>query len=177
MNNIKPVDFVFDKINYEYIDNFIKTKYENTMINIETSIIKIPFGVKKSLYNDQYYIQVSTNNTQNKELMNFIHLLEKDLKDKLKNDFKDKKFTSRIYVKENHTPLILLDLKKDTITLDNKNNKINIDQYIDQPFLAVLDFNYSGIWYNDSKYGMSLKINNIFIKQNYESYDSTKIIF
>lgn len=83
MNNIKPVDFVFDKINYEYIDNFIKTKYENTMINIETSIIKIPFGVKKSLYNDQYYIQVSTNNTQNKELMNFIHLLEKDLKDKL----------------------------------------------------------------------------------------------
>ena len=53
--------------------------------------------------------------------MKFIYLLEKDLKDKLQNNFKDKKFTSRIYFKENRSPLITLDLKKNTIILNNKN--------------------------------------------------------
>jgi hypothetical protein len=106
--------------------------------------------------------------------MSFIQLLEKDSKNNLKNNFNDKKFISRISYKENCTPLILLDLKKDTITLNNKNNQINIDQYTDRSFFAILNFNYAGIWYNNEKYGLSLKINEIFIKQK---YDITKIIF
>lgn len=169
MDNIKSTDFDLDKIKYEYLDNFIKIKYENTIINIETPIIKIPFGIKSSLYNDQYYLQFSVNNEENKKVMNFIYLLEKDLKDKLQNNFKDKKFTSRIYFKENRSPLITLDLKKNTIILNNKNNEIDIDQYIEQSFLAVINFTYTGIWYNNIKYGMSLKINKIFIKQNYDN--------
>jgi hypothetical protein len=166
----------FNEIIYEKNDKFIKIKYKNNLLNIETPILKIPFGIKEFDGNNgrKLYLQLSIDKEIeiNNDFLIFIEMLESHAKENVNHICKEKKFMSKIYKNEKYTPFINIDLKESTIIYNEKNNILEINDYINRNFTGIIDFSYTGIWYNDDKYGLSMKINTIFIKET-----DIKIVF
>jgi len=66
---------LFDKnlINYQKCDNFIKVKYDDTFLIIETPFLRISFGIKELNFNNKknYNFQISINEEYNINSKNF----------------------------------------------------------------------------------------------------------
>jgi hypothetical protein len=169
-------------IQYEKTENFIKVKYNNTCLNIDISSVRIPFGVKKLIFNNKsnYNIQISIDDKYDnlKRLLNFITDLENDVKDLTSEDktFEDKRFISRIYY-SNNAPLITLDIKENTLFTDKNNNKLILEDYINRCFIARISFSYVGIYIGNKNFGLSLKIDEIIIDTNKEQNKITTLYF
>ena len=77
--NINNNDFNLQNI--KFVDNsekFIRIYYNDTFLKITTPILKVPFGIKKFKYNnnysdkERYSISMSINNIQNIVFYNFL---------------------------------------------------------------------------------------------------------
>jgi hypothetical protein len=163
---------LFDKdlLQYEKKQNFINVKYNNTILAITVSSVRIPFGIKELVYNNSnknYNLQISIDNKNDKlsNLLNFIIKLEKHAKEMISDDeiLEDKKFMSRIYYSDN-SPLIRLDLKNDTLIRDKNNNKIPLQSYLNKSLIGSISFSYLGI-YISKNIGLSFKIDSIIIEE------------
>lgn len=178
MDDIKDVEkfsngILFDEFFYENIEKenkkgIINVKYKNQSVNIETPILKIPFGIRKFNEYEKYFLQVSVDDKyeKNNDFMNFIYMLEKHAVENVNNICRGKKYSTRIYHKENFPPLINLDLKGNTKIINDNGDTLFIKNHLSKSFSAIIEFNYEGIWYNENKYGLSFKIENIKIKEN-----------
>src|ERR1700730_15693562 len=131
---------------YQICDNFIKVKYNNTLLIIDTPFMRIPFGIKEFNFNNRknYNFQISVNeeyNIKSKKLLEFILKIEKHVKNKFKelSFIKDKTFTSRVYV-GNNSPLITLDIKDNTIFKDKNNKDLLLKDYINKNFIGNVSF-------------------------------------
>jgi len=156
-------------ISYQKCDNFIKVKYDDTFLIIETPFLRIPFGIKYLNFNNKksYNFQISINeeyNIKSKKLLDFIFELENYAKDKFKDEslIKDKTFVSRIYSSK-HSPLITLDIKDNTLFKDKNNKDLLLKDYINKSFIGSISFTYTGIYYGKKNWGLSFKVNSIVI--------------
>lgn len=128
--------------------------------------MRIPFGIKK--IDSRYLLQVSIdNNEKNNDFLMFINMLERHSKENLYIDFKNKSFISKVYHKKDikeYPPLIGLELKNNTKIINENQETLSINDYIEKSFLAKIEISYNGVWFNENRYGLSLKINKIIIK-------------
>lgn len=162
---------LFDKklLQYEKKHNFINVKYNNTILAITITSVRIPFGIKELIYNSNknYNLQISIDNKNDKlsNLLNFIIKLEEHAKEMISDDgiLEDKKFMSRIYYSDK-SPLIRLDLKNDTLIRDKNNNKIPLQSYLNKSLIGSISFSYLGI-YISKNIGLSFKIDSIIIEE------------
>ena len=83
---------LFDEnlIEYQCDNNFIKVKYNDTILLIETPFMRIPFGIKELNFNNKksYNFQISINedyNIKSRKLLEFIIKIENHGKDKIKD--------------------------------------------------------------------------------------------
>lgn len=56
---------------------------------------------------------------------------------------------TKIYYKRKYPPLINIELKRNTIILDENQNILCINKYLNKSFSATIEFSYVGIWYNE----------------------------
>lgn len=168
---------LFNEIKYNREKDFVKVKYKNKIIDIETPLLRIPFGIKK--IDSRYLLQVSIDdkdkNESNNDFLMFINMLESHAKENLYRDFKNKQFISKVYHKEKYPPLIGLELKNNTEIINENQERLSINNYINESFSAKIDFSYNGIWFNENRYGLSFKINKIMINDIKEQ--KIKILF
>lgn len=186
MNDIEYIErfsdgILFEEIIYKNIEKeekkgIIDIKYKNSILTIETPMLKIPFGIRKINGYEKYFLQISIDNKyeKNKDFITFMYMLEKHAKEKVSNICKRKKYSTSFYHKDNFPPLINLYLKKNTKIINDKDDILSLKNYLNKSFKAKIEFNYEGIWYNDNKYGLSFKIEKIKIK---EDENNIKIIF
>lgn len=153
--------------------NFIKVKYDDKFISIETPLLRIPFGIKESdfSYKKVYDFQISINikfNIKSNDLLRLILFIEEDAKDKFNEyeSIKDKTFISRIYKSGKNDPLIKLDIKDSTIIKDDEDNVLSLKDYINKRFICSSIFKYTGIYIGENNWGLSLKVELIKIKIN-----------
>lgn len=169
-------------IEYQECGNkFIKVKYDDTFLLIETPYMRIPFGIKELNFNNKksYKFQISINeeyNIKSRKLLEFIIKIEKHAKDKIKDltFVKDKTFISRIYVGKN-SPLMTLDIKEDTIFRDKNNNIILLKDYVNKSFMANISFVYTGVYYGTKNWGLSFKVNEIIVDRKDENEEKITI--
>lgn len=169
-------------IEYQECDNnFIKVKYNDTFLLIETPFMRIPFGIKELNFNNKknYNFQISINedyDIKSKKLLEFIIKIEKHAKDKIKDlsFVKDKTFISRIYVGKN-SPLITLDIKDDTIFKDKYNNIVLLKDYVNKNFIASISFVYTGVYYGTKNWGLSFKVDEIIVDIKKEKEENITI--
>jgi len=165
---------LFNEIEYLKENDFVKVKYKNKIIDIETPLLRIPFGIKQ--IDSRYLLQLSIDkNEKNGDFLMFINMLENHVKENLYKDFKNKQFVSKIYHKDKYPPLVGLELKSNTDIIDENQNKLSINEYLNERFSATIDFSYNGVWFNENRYGLSFKINKIIIKNIKEA--KIKIVF
>lgn len=124
MNDIKYIErfsdgILFEEITYKNIEKenkkgIIDIKYKNSILNIETPMLKIPFGIRKIKGYENYFLQISADNKyeKNKDFINFMYMLEKHAQEKANNICKRKEYSTSFYHKDNFPPLINLYLKK-----------------------------------------------------------------
>jgi hypothetical protein len=157
---------LFNEIQYLKENDFVKVRYKNKIIDIETPLLRIPFGIKQ--IDSRYLLQLSIDdkdkNEKNSDFLMFINMLESHVKENLYKDFKNKQFVSKIYHKDKYPPLVGLELKYNTEIMDDNKNRVTINEYLNESFSATIDFSYNGIWFNENRYGLSFKINKIIIK-------------
>lgn len=168
---------LFNEIKYFKEKDFVKVKYKSKIIDVETPLLRIPFGIKQ--IDSRYLLQLSIDdkdkNEKNNDFLMFINMLESHVKENLYKDFKNKQFVSKIYHKEKYPPLIGLELKNNTEITDENQNRLSINEYLNESFSAKIDFSYNGVWFNENRYGLSFKINKIIIKHIKEQ--KIKIVF
>jgi hypothetical protein len=168
---------LFNEIQYLKENDFVKVRYKNKIIDIETPLLRIPFGIKQ--IDSRYLLQLSIDdkdkNEKNSDFLMFINMLESHVKENLYKDFKNKQFVSKIYHKDKYPPLVGLELKYNTEVMDDNKNRVTINEYLNESFSATIDFSYNGIWFNENRYGLSFKINKIIIKDIKEP--KIKIVF
>lgn len=168
---------LFNEIQYLKENDFVKVRYKNKIIDIETPLLRIPFGIKQ--IDSRYLLQLSIDdkdkNEKNSDFLMFINMLESHVKENLYKDFKNKQFVSKIYHKDKYPPLVGLELKYNTEIMDDNKNRVSINEYLNESFSATIDFSYNGIWFNENRYGLSFKINKIIIKDIKEP--KIKIVF
>lgn len=168
---------LFNEIQYLKENDFVKVRYKNKIIDIETPLLRIPFGIKQ--IDSRYLLQLSIDdkdkNEKNSDFLMFINMLESHVKENLYKDFKNKQFVSKIYHKDKYPPLVGLELKYNTEIMDDNKNRVTINEYLNESFSATIDFSYNGIWFNENRYGLSFKINKIIIKDIKEP--KIKIVF
>ncbi len=168
---------LFNEIQYLKENDFVKVRYKNKIIDIETPLLRIPFGIKQ--IDSRYLLQLSIDdkdkNEKNSDFLMFINMLESHVKENLYKDFKNKQFVSKIYHKDKYPPLVGLELKYNTEIMDGNKNRVSINEYLNESFSATIDFSYNGIWFNENRYGLSFKINKIIIKDIKEP--KIKIVF
>lgn len=168
---------LFDEIKYTKELNFIKVEYKNSIISIETPLMKIPFGIKKRNFN--YYFQICVdeqNNDKNNDFLTFINMLEKHAKENVYIFLKEKQFISKIYKNDRYPSLVNINLTNNSQFMNEDQEKLCIDNYINKYTSAVIDFTYNGIWFNETQYGLSFKADKIIIK-NIKEESKIKIIF
>lgn len=173
----------FDKslIKYQKGINFIYVKYNKTILTFNVSSARIPFGIKDYLYKDKtsYHIQFSIdkNNLKLNNLLNLIINLEEDANKNiyyyslLDKTLKDKQFVSRIY-NGNNDPLIRLDLKEDTIFKNKLDEELPLNNYLNKRIISTINFSYNGIYIGNKTYGLSLKINEIIVIEDYNKEET-----
>lgn len=173
----------FDKslIKYQKGINFIYVKYNKTILTFNVLSARIPFGIKDYLYKEKtsYHIQISIdkNNIRLNNLLNLIVNLEKDAKEKFNNysledkSLNDKQFISRIY-NGNNDPLIRLDLKEDTIFKNKLDEELPLNNYLNKRIISSVNFSYNGIYIGTKTYGLSLKINEIIVIEDYNKEET-----
>jgi hypothetical protein len=182
-NNIKYEDLDFEVLPDK---DFVKIKYNNKIIKITTPNLRCPFGIKEFKYNEEdltrYSFSLSFDkietNDENKKLYEFIKDLESHVNKYIKNkknlycqDIRKKifkSFTSKLYVKDNYSPLFNLDIKNNTkIYLDDEDNKITYEELLEKDLnnsYMKCEIICNGIWINNKKFGISWKVNKIIIE-------------
>lgn len=166
---------LFNEIRYIKEDDFFKVRYKNSIISVETPIMKIPFGVKNN--NSNHFLKINVEqkkNEKNKDFLTFIDMLESHAKENIHINFKEKQFRSRIY-KNEYSTLVDVLLNNNTKIVNEKQERFPIDDYIDKSFSAIINFSYDRVWFNETHYGLSFKIDKMIIKSIKES--EIKIIF
>lgn len=135
----------FEELTFLENINFIKIKHNDKSLLINTPLLRVPFGIKSFYYKgkESYNLQLSINklfDDKSDKLLTFYKDLEIYVKNKFKDKtfLKDKTFITRIYENKN-SPLLLIDLKKDTSFLCN-NNFVNFKSYIDKSFYVNVLF-------------------------------------
>lgn len=168
---------LFDEIKYNKEKDFVKVKYKNNIIDVETPLLRVPFGIKQ--IDSRHLLQVSIDdkdkNKKNDDFLMFINMLERHVKENLYREFKNKQFVSKIYYKEEYPPLIGLELKNNTEIINENQKRLSINKYINESFSAKIEFSYNGVWFNENRYGLSFKINKIIINDIKEQ--KIKIVF
>jgi hypothetical protein len=131
---------LFNEIKYNKEKDFVKVKYKNKIIDIETPLLRIPFGIKK--IDSRYLLQISIDNKdeneRNNDFLMFINMLESHAKENLYRDFKNKQFISKIYHKEGYSPLIGLELKNNTEIINDNQERLSVNNYINESFSAQI---------------------------------------
>lgn len=173
----------FDKslIKYQKGINFIYVKYNKTILTFNVLSARIPFGIKDYLYKDKtsYHIQISIdkNNLKLNNLLNLIINLEEDAKKNIyyyslvDKTFKDKQFISRIY-NGNNDPLIRLDFKENTIFKNELDEELPLNNYLNKKIISRINFSYNGIYLGNKTYGLSLKINEIIVIDEFKKEET-----
>lgn len=158
--------FLFNEIKYIKHNDFIKISYKNKGLDVETPLLRVPFGIKN--IGNRYLLQMSIdnieNNKENSNFLTFINMLEAHLKENLYIEFKNKTFISKVYNNVKYSPLICLDLKQNTKILNENSEHLQNNDYLDKCFFATINFSYNGVWFNENSYGVSFKNNKINIK-------------
>lgn len=188
MNNIKYEDLTFEVLPDK---DFVRIRYNNKIIKITTPKLRCPFGIKEFKYNEnditRYSFALSFDkmetNKENENLYKFIKDLEKHVIKYIKNkknlyyqDIKKKifkQFSSKIYEKENYSPLFNLDIKDNVRVIDEENDTITYEELVEKDLensYIKCEISCNGIWINNNKFGISWKVNKIIIEDlsNYE---------
>lgn len=169
---------MFDKdlLQYEEKAYGLSVKYNNTILAINVSSVRVPFGIKELIYDNSknYNLQISIDNKNDKlnNLLKFIIELENHAKERIVKNIKlqNKKFISRIYY-GNNSPLVKLDLKEDTLIMDKNNNKLSLESFLNKSLIADISFSYLSI-YNNKNVELSFKIKSLIIGETKTKIDT-----
>lgn len=177
------MEFKYEDLEFEILDDekFVKIRYNNMILEIETPMLRCPFGIKVfEDTNKRYSFSLSFDkmdiNERNKKFYQFIKDLENYIYKYIKNnrnmyyqDIKKKisrSFSSKIVEKNGYAPLLNLNIKNTTKIYLNNEETTCQDLIIRKSsnFYTTCEIICNGIWISSNKFGVSWEVTKISIE-------------